>query len=211
MSDPSWFYSSLAQSAATIVGLGGAFYIFRLQTFVSEWTTAAEQLPVQQRRWSEARFRVRQEESRFGEPRTVDDHFEDGVSPDSAQEERERWSDLREHLELRETAAFPGELLSLAALLGAVLLAGCFIPLVMLGGDGNLQQVGIVSPFAALSVLTGVVMYRRASSAFTRWQTIEMWSTTLASLEEARLQDEASEAQERWYAEERERRSDTSP
>jgi hypothetical protein len=52
VTDPSWFYSSIAQSTAALVGFVGGFYIFRLQTYLSEWAAATRSLEALQQRWA---------------------------------------------------------------------------------------------------------------------------------------------------------------
>lgn len=37
MADPSWFYSSLSQVTAAIVGFVGGFLILRLQQLMRDW------------------------------------------------------------------------------------------------------------------------------------------------------------------------------
>lgn len=42
--DPSWFYSSLAQSSAAVVGFVGAFLIFRIQDYMASWARMTSEI-----------------------------------------------------------------------------------------------------------------------------------------------------------------------
>lgn len=188
VTDPAWFYSSLAQATAALVGFVGGFYIYRLQGYISDWTTAARELTSQQVRWLAAHRDVRREQ-------TV--HAADAGDGLRSRTEAERiednlWADLRRHLDAQDSTVFPAELGWLGLGLAALFVVGCVIPLMWLGEPSNIEQFGFVLPVTLLVVAIGAYMHHRARSDFVAWKAVPRRPEVEAEL--AREDEPASRA-----------------
>ena len=210
-SDPSWFYSSLAQSSAAVVGFVGAFLIFRIQDYMAAWARMASELQTLQGRWSVAATQVRSQENawlravRSGEVEGTQQDHKQFVDSALERQEDEAWRDLRPLLDRRRTEEFPRELVMSAALLGALFLVGTLAPLMFLSSPSNLAQVlWVVLVGAAVAVVAGAMLYR-AKQEYDRFKNQLLFSSVLGEYEVALLQEEAWEEQDRWEREERAR------
>lgn len=197
--DPSWFYSSLAQSAAAVVGFVGAFLIFRVQDYMTNWAHDLADLEALQRRWVPAHVDVETQEKDWY--RALDaDPGRDEPSRDqfvrfSLERERdELWRNLRLILDRRRLATFPRELVQMAALIGLLLLVGTLGPLLALGAPSNVMQVGWLAAVAVLIVATASAMILRARTEFRRLKEYRLFPLVDSEYEEQLIwEDEANE------------------
>ena len=168
MSDPQWFYSSLAQVSAGLVGLLGGFLLVRLSSYIAEWRTARTTLLRLQRDFHAAEraallLRVQ-------------------GSPQERREVSEResaaWYALMTAHSDRAAASFPSELVVTLVVLAGLLAAGVLAPLVALGAPGTTEQVTYVAIIALLVAGVGLVMTRAAHAAFTAWRDLDLGEKT---------------------------------
>jgi hypothetical protein len=95
--DPSWFYSSLSQVTAAVVGFVGGFLVLLLQQQISAWRELLVQLETGQTRWwltSDTFHQKGQEE----------------WIPQLHVERQQRWAELTHALAEKERARMPLEL-----------------------------------------------------------------------------------------------------
>ena len=174
MSDPQWFYSSLAQVSAGLVGLLGGFLLVRLSSYIAEWRDRRTALLRLEREWHAAERAALRTTAR------------DTTTREAAREARERtedaWFALRVAADERETARFPGELVLTLVVLAALLASGVVAPLVALGAPGNTEQVVYVAVIALLVVGVGLVMTVAAARAFAGWRLLGLADKTEARL-----------------------------
>ena len=93
--EPSWFYSSLAQVTAAIVGFLGGFIILRLLGFMSEWRETADGIRTTGAAWNAKRKELDRAE---GDPNTT---------PAIESEIDRLWGELVRLLTRRDAARFP--------------------------------------------------------------------------------------------------------
>lgn len=178
--DPSWFYSSLAQSSAAVVGFVGAFLIFRIQDYMASWARMTSEIETLQRRWSAAT-----------------DH-----------QEQEGWRDLRPLLDRRRVDAFPKELGWSAGLLGALFLVGTLAPLMFLSAPANGIQFVWVTVVGGAVTIVAVAMLWRSWQEYKRFKNVPLYRMVEGYYEHQLLQEEDWEEQDRQEREEREERSE---
>lgn len=166
---PEWFWSSLAQVTASLVGFLGAFLLVRLSTYVAGWREAANDLDRLQRSWSIAH-----------------------ASGPSERAEEALW-ELRILDDRRRDERFPREIPAILLLLGLVFVVGVVLPLMALGAPGNATQSLYVVPIGLLVLAGAVIMLLTARSAFREWQTVALWDVVHYRLDEARANEESYE------------------
>ena len=204
--DPSWFYSSLAQSSAAVVGFVGAFLIFRIQDYMASWTRMASEIEALQRRWSLAESQVRsrewsqelsQEQARLIRVMTMGTLQDDKKFVDALERQQDdAWRDLRPLLDRRRTDEFPRELAISAALLGALFLAGTLAPLLFLSAPSNgLQVVWLVLVGATVAVIAGAMLYR-AKQEFDRFKKVPLYGRVGGEYDHQLAQEEGLEERE---------------
>jgi len=141
--NPGWFYSSLAQVTAAIVGFLGGFIILRLTGFMSEWRETADTITT----ISAAYHAKRNEKKRAqGDPATT---------PGIESEEDRLWSELVRLLKRRDRAEFPRVVKWLAGGLLALTAVGIVWPLVALDGPSNLEQSTFLVSWSLVVLLVG--------------------------------------------------------
>jgi hypothetical protein len=147
VNDPSWFYSSLAQSAASFVGLAGAFWILRVQNHVAEWNAEIRRLDV---------LKLRLDRVNKGQ-----DH-----RPRPETEQRDVGNirmDVRDCVDRLDTSIVPrSELWLMVNVVAALLLTSTVLPLLLLGSPTNPLQVMTLFPFVVLALFVGWFAYKRA-------------------------------------------------
>ena len=152
-----WFYSTLAEVSATIVGFLGAFLVVRLHASMDEWRR--ESLRVQESR----RVLTRLQE-RAGTQ----------VSARDAERARAALDDLVATADRQHLGRFPAELTVGAVVLAGLLAVGVIAPLVALDAPGDGVQIAFLLPVAALSLLAAGVMYLYAVLAWRAWQALPL-------------------------------------
>jgi preprotein translocase subunit Sss1 len=139
--DPGWFYSSLAQVTAAIVGFLGGFIIVRLVGFMSEWRGTADQIGT-----TGAAYNAKRNEKAKaqGNPATT---------PGIEYDEDRLWNELVRLLRRRDRAEFPRVVKWLALGLLALTGVGIVWPLVELQGPRDLRQWAFLVPWAIVVLL----------------------------------------------------------
>ena len=208
--DPSWFYSSVAQATAALVGFAGAFMLLRLQENTTRWRTAADQLFELQREWIGADVIVSQQEGEYwkrvekmGAERT---HPREFVDPVLERQRDDAWRRLRPLLDRRDQDQFPRELSYLLLVLGLLFMVGCVVPLMLLGAPSTTAQTSVLTPIVVLLLVTGVLMIMLAKRSFTSWKTATVFPRTAGEHEQQLLNEEGYEQR---AAEEKARRAAT--
>jgi hypothetical protein len=205
-SDPSWFFSSLAQSTAAVVGFVGAFLIFRIQDSTTAWARKCADLETLQRRWIPAHIVVDGQEDEWytelgAEPHAPRDSFVDrAVERDRDEARRE----LRPLLDEKHSAQFPTELPIITALLGVLFIAGTMAPLLFLGAPENEQQALWVVLVSGLLACSAVFMVRRAHGGFTDFKNATVLPVVVGEWEQQLLNEEGWRRQAEEYQRERE-------
>lgn len=179
-SDPQWFYSSLAQVSAGLVGLLGGFLLVRLSSYIAEWRDRRTTLLRLEREWRAATAATLRRQATG-----------DAARREAREREEDAWYSLRVAADERETARFPGELVVTLAVLAALLGAGVVAPLVALGAPGNTEQVAYVAAIALLVVGVGLVMTVAALRAFGGWRGLALDPRTEARLAADRADETA--------------------
>lgn len=157
--DPSWFYSTAAESTATLVGFAGAFMLLRIQDYMARWRQEAEALLVLQKRFAAAPDSVASVAP--GEHETVSN--------------REAiWPEILGSLDRRTAAVFPRELRVVALLLAALFISGCAIPMMLLKSPANGEQLWIVAPVAGFIFAAGSYTLIRATQELQSWKTLSV-------------------------------------
>lgn len=177
--DPSWFYSSVAQATAALVGFAGAFLLLRLQDYTSRWRARADEIMTLQREWSSADLEVSWQEEEY--LRAGNTEFAPRAATVDEALERRRddvWRLLRPLLDERSAATFPWELGALLAVLGLLLVVGCFVPLAELDAPSNQDQWRILVPIAVLVSAAGLLMLLQARNAFNAFKTVQIFKRT---------------------------------
>jgi len=168
---PEWFYTSLAQVTASLVGFLGAFLLVRLSAYIGEWRTSANELHRLQRTWSVAR-------STNAGPRAEEALWEIRVLDDRRRGER-----------------FPRELPLVFVVLGLVFVVGVVLPLMALAAPAEGTRTAYVLPVALLVVAGAAIMLLAARQAFREWVKAELTEPVRRALATER---EAERAYEDW-------------
>ncbi len=155
-----WFYSTLAEVSATIVGFLGAFLVVRLHASVDEWRRECG--------------RVQQARRVLGR---LQDQLGESVSPGDAERAHAALEELLATADRQHLARFPTELTVGAGILGGLLTVGVIAPMVALDVPEDAVQWALLLPFAALAVLAAGLMYVSAAQAWRAWQAmpLEAW------------------------------------
>ncbi|HEX8004313.1 MAG TPA: hypothetical protein VF519_16625 [Mycobacteriales bacterium] len=166
---PEWFYSSLAQVTASLVGFLGAFLLVRLSSYIADWRDAASALDRLQRSWSIAHTSGLHERAyeALWELRVLDDR--------------------------RQAERFPREIPAVFALVGLVFGVGVVLPLLALGAPSNAAQAAYLGPVALLVVAGAAIMLLAARRAFREWRTVALWDVVHRRLDEERDNEAAYE------------------
>lgn len=178
--DPGWFYSSLAQVTAALVGFMGGFVILRLVAFMSEWRESADRI-----RTTGAAYHAKRAEwaKAEGNPTTT---------PAIEYEQDRLWNELIQLLTRRDAARFPRVISWLAA--GLLVLAGVGIawPLVELEGPSNLKQWAFLIPWALVMLLVALGIAWEAFRALRSLRQTRLSEGSEAEYETFMLQFEGS-------------------
>ena len=177
MSDAQWFYSSLAQVSAALIGLLGGFLLVRLSSYIAEWRDARGRLLRLEREW------------RTATAATLRAQAAGGAAREAREREDDAWYALRVAADEREAARFPRELVVTLVVLAALLVTGVLAPLLALGAPGNAEQGAYVAVIAVLVVGVGLVMTAAAVGAFGEWRRLALSDKTEARLAAARAED----------------------
>ncbi len=152
-----WFYSTLAEVSATIVGFLGAFLVIRLHAAMDEW---------------------RRESARVREARLLlvrlQDQLAGSASARDVERARSALDDLLVTADRQQLARFPMELTVGGAVLGGLLVVGVIAPLVALDAPGDAVQSAFLLPFGALTLLAAGLMYASAVLAWRSWQAMPL-------------------------------------
>lgn len=210
--DPSWFYSSLAQSSAAVVGFVGAFLIFRIQDYMASWARMTSQIETLQPRWSTAYSQLQRSVDSWrravqsGGVTATRQERRQFVSAAMERQEEEAWRDLRPLLDRRRVDAFPKELVWSAALLGGLFIVGTLAPLMFLSAPANgIQLLWVAGVGGAVAIVAGAMLWR-AWQEYKRFKTVPLYRMVDGYYETELLQEENWEEQDRQEREEPERR-----
>ena len=166
---PEWFYSSLTQVTASLVGFLGAFLLVRLSAYVGEWRDAANQLDRLQRSWTIAHMSglTERAEETLWELRVLDDR--------------------------RRDDRFPRELPVVFVLVGLVFVVGVVVPMMAFDAPGDATKAAYVVPVALLVVAGAAIMLVAARRAYGEWRTVALLDVVHRRLDEARANEVAYE------------------
>jgi hypothetical protein len=168
--DPAWFYSSLAQVTAAIVGFLGGFLIIRLTSLMSEWRTLMSRLETSQRAW----VSVNQTIKRIRPTHPID-----------IEADRERlWYEVMGAVGEQNTARLPREMAVWGIALGILAASGIVWPLIALGAPTNSLQVDFLVPWAVVLLAFVGLMYRRAVDALRELKSVPLWSPVRSKYDE---------------------------
>lgn len=201
--DPSWFFSSLAQSSAAVVGFIGAFLIFRIQDYMNAWARDVLDLEALQRRWGAAEADCRYQDARWDEvlanrvKGTLHPNRLDYIDPSRERERDAAWIELRPLLDRRSTVEVPRELRQVALLIGALFVVGTLLPLLFLGAPTNGAQTLWLVAVATMVALTGMAMLRRAHRAFHVFKNLPLAGMVDWKYEDQQLWEQGIEEREK--------------
>ena len=181
MGQTAWFYSSLSQVTAAIVGFIGGFLILRLLNVMSEWRELQARLDRSQRAWQRAR--IKREATPIGEII--------GPLPEAYQREDEAWDELYRAIKERNRTAFPKEFMLGGALLLGLLTVGTVAPLMALGFPNNRLQMVFLAPWSLLVLTFGVLIALRARGTLSQLESFPLLKSTEAELDDQELQEDA--------------------
>jgi hypothetical protein len=184
--DPSWFYSSLSQVTAAVVGFLGGFLILRVLAQMSEWKDMKVRLVSLQSAWVVADQAVQ----------TSETHRGNVAFSERAEESRLR-SDLFRAIEERASAEMPPEYLRGAAALVALIGVGIIWPLITLGSPDNWEQLYFLGPWTLLLIIFMAYGARQARAALTDLKSLPLWERVEGQYEDHLLQLEAWEERRR--------------
>lgn len=160
MPDPAWFYSSLSQVTAAMVGFIGGFVFLRLQHSITAWKEIGDALRETQMAWLKVRMSIRLRE----EASTA-------VPAELRAELRRAWVDLWYTAKTRELQKPPWELALWALLLLALSAVGIVRPLLDLSAPTQPTQLnylvpwsGIVLAFVVLGSVRAMMVLRKLKS-----------------------------------------------
>ncbi len=178
VTDPAWFFSSLAQVTGAIVGFAGGFLILRLQGYITDWERLLARLETGQTQWLLTTDRYHTIER--GD---VWDH-------QLSIEKNQRWAELMRAQRELDDARMPAELVVAGILLIGLVAVGIVWPLLALGAPTNGAQISYLSPWGLLILAVGGVMFWRANSALSRLRSFKLRGDAAAQLEDEKLQEE---------------------
>ena len=168
VADPGWFYSSLAQVTAAIVGFLGGFVILRLLDFTKEWRETADDIATTRAAY-------------YAKHRELASAKGSGHGTAAIDSEIDRlWGELVRLLRRRDAARFPSVVDRLTYALLALTAVGIIWPLLTLGGPGNGTQLTFLVPWVAIVLLAAPLIAREA-----RRQLELLRGTTLSEQSEA--------------------------
>jgi hypothetical protein len=176
--DASWFYSSLAQVTAALVGLLGGFLTLRLLGYMNDWRQLEGRLKLLQNSWVLADLAT-ENNSQLKTPTE---------QADARREENRLWNELLFSIEERETAVVPREFLWGGLTLFLLLIAGVLLPLLLLDQPDVLEKSGLLALFAALVLLFSSFIYVGASSSLESLQREDvLWERTQGRYEDHQM------------------------
>jgi hypothetical protein len=180
--DSSWFYSSLSQVTAAIVGFFGGFFILRLLGYMSEWDDLRRRIDSLETGWFPRNVAT--------EGGRLDPDVEDQVEI----EEDRLWMDLVRALDERNRANMHPEMIWGGVLLAVLLGIGTVWPLIALGAPSNRQQWSFLVPWALALLGFGGVMYWRARLVLGDLKAFPLSQRTEREYDQYLLNREADEA-----------------
>jgi hypothetical protein len=183
---PQWFYSSLAQVTAAIVGFVGGFLLLRLLEVIRDWSGLVDRLRERQTRWARADHRERAydqvHELKLG-PFT-------GERLELSNDESETWSDLYETIQEQRATKMPTDLLWSLGLVTLIAFAFALGPLLALDHPSFYERLiwlaGLATALGALVALLRAAVRARYKAL----QEFELYPHTKARLEDYELQIE---------------------
>jgi hypothetical protein len=171
--DTSWFYSSLAQVSAAIVGLLGGFLTLRLINYINEWRELKNRVGDLQPRWADARLVNRR-------PKAAPSH-------EQVFQETRLWQALKSAIAERDAAAMPREILLAGVVLGLLTGVGVIWPLYSLDAPSTGIQSQYLIPFTALLLAFGVLLYFLARQSLAELKGVELHPEVRRQLEQEAL------------------------
>jgi hypothetical protein len=176
--DPAWFFSSLAQATAALVGFVGGFSFYRLHGYIAEWTAAARELGTQQRRWPAARRDVRREDAR-----RVDDPSEGPRGRTHAELLADNlWGDVRRHVDAQDSTHFPPSWAGSASAWPRSSWWDAWSRSCGWARRRTSSSPGSCSPVTIVVVAIGVFMHHRARADFLAWKSVPRLDEVEAAL-----------------------------
>lgn len=150
IADPGWFYSSLAQVTAAIVGFLGGFVILRLLDFMSEWRETADDIVT-----TRSAFYAKRTELETAKERG---HLTTAIESDIDR----LWGELVRLLRRRDAAQFPRVVNRLTAGLLVLTSVGIILPLLALEGPSNGRQLAFLIAWVVIVLIAAPLIAREA-------------------------------------------------
>jgi hypothetical protein len=160
--DPSWFYSSLAQVTAAIVGFLGAFVILRLLDFINEWRETGDSIVTTRAAFYAKHKELAAAKKTGRETATIESDI------------ARLWGELVRLLTRRNAAAFPSVVNRMTIALLALTAAGILWPLISLSGPSNLTQLFFLVPWVAIVLVAAPVISKEARKQLDRLQATKL-------------------------------------
>lgn len=205
MGQPQWFYSSLAQVTAAIVGFVGGFLLLRLLEVMRDWSALGDELRERQKRWSGADHRER----------AYDQAHELKLGPFTGErlklsnDESDAWSDLYETIQAQRATKMPTDLLWSLGLVALIAFAFALGPLLALTHPSFWERLiwlaGLATALGALVALLRATVRARYKAL----QEVELYPHTQARLEDYELQIEGMLERDREEKAERQKGAET--
>lgn len=182
MTEPAWFYSSLAQVSAAIVAFLGGFLLLRLQDYERSWQDILVRLNVNQARWTQ----------------------DQNLQPDASFS----WNELVRAVEEQKQAAVPRHIFLSGACLAVLFLVGSVAPLYALGEPSLGARSWFLLPVAGLVLAFVLIAYLRSRDTLARLKAFELWPRVDGAYIDWEMQNEAWKSQKEWEEAERRKRAE---
>lgn len=183
MHEPQWFYSSLAQVTAAIVGFVGGFLLLRLLEVMREWSALTDRLRERQTRWS----RASQRRDQYDQGRSPERGPFEGERLKLSYEESDAWSDLYQAIQEQRASKMPNELLWSLGLVTVVAFLFALGPLIALDAPGIVERAIWLAALAAALALLAALLRAAVSARYKTLRNLQLYPHTEARLEEYEL------------------------
>lgn len=192
MSEPQWFYSSLAQVTAAIVGFVGGFLLLRLLEVMRDWGSLLDKLQHRQSQWSHAESQERQ----------YDQIHPPKIGPFTGErlrltnDESQAWDDLYGTIQERSLATMPRELLFSLAAVTLIAILFSLGPLLFLDHPDLLERSLWLTSLALSLATVAATVVLAVRRAYRKLHGYELYPHTKARLEDYELWIEGMQERE---------------
>lgn len=201
MEQPQWFYSSLAQVTAALVGFIGGFLLLRLLEVMREWKTLLDRLQDRQSKWSRAErlewHYDQTHESKLGPYQGEKLRLNNDTS--------DSWSALYDTLQERSAAKMPVELLASLGAVTTIALVFGLGPLLALDHPSFSERMAWTGGLATGLSLVAVLLANAVRSRHKQLHSFKIYPHTQGHLDEYEAWIEGMVEQERWEKAQREK------